>query len=169
MLLALLTSGCGALNPLTVDEYAPDGTHVRYYQTNSVVGHARTSNGQLGVFAVGRASMSNTGGLELYVFGLSDRPVSVEMLDVRLIGSRPAITPNDRTFVVSRIDRRRIVPAHFSMSSYAPGWPVTIVLAVDGHEEQLELTLNRRRAENYAEVVKLESDVPSDVAAFERL
>lgn len=165
----VLLSGYGALNPLAVDEYAPVGTHVQYYQTNLVVGHARTSNGYVGVFAIGRATMSDTGELELNIFGLSDSSVSVEMLDVRLIGNSPEIAPNERSFVLSRTDRRRIVPAHFSMSSYAPVWPVTIVLTVDGHKEQLELSLGRRRAESYAEIVKLDSDVPRDAASFERL
>jgi len=164
-----LLSACSALTPLTVDEYPLNGQHVRYYLTDFVVGHARTADGMIGIFAIGRATMSDVGRLDLYVYGLAESPVNVEMLEVRVIGSKPEVPTEDRSFSLSRPDRKQIIPSKFSMSSYAPGWPIAIATSVNGKEERLELSLQRRRAESYIAATQLDANVPLDAIEFEQL
>jgi hypothetical protein len=154
---------------MEVHKYTPDGQHEHYYLTSSVSGHAKTNDGRLGLFAVGRAAMSNSGTLEIYVFGLTDAAVVVELEEVRLIGSRPEVPADQRSFELSRNERLQIVPETFAMSSYAPGWPITVVLTLNGTREQLDFALERRRAENYVEAVRLDAVVPRDAVEFERL
>ncbi len=161
---ALLT-GCASLNPISVS----GGVCGSYYLTNSHTGYLRTAKGAIGIFAMGKTSMTDTAQMALRVFNLSEENAEIQLQKVTLFQDSLAIPAEGLHILVAPGQMKKLEMSKSPVTIYAPRWPVQIHIVSGAESFDVDLTLRRQKASSYLEAISIDSKAPESAAAFKLL
>jgi hypothetical protein len=160
-----LMLGCASINPISVS----GGVCGSYYLTNSHTGYLRTADGQLGIFAVGHTSLTDTARLDLRIFNISGENTEIQIQEVSLFRDSIPL-PSERLHLSMAPGQMRKFELEKSpITIYAPRWPISLHLMSGVESLSLDLILRRRRASSYIEAISIDGKAPESVGEFQRL
>lgn len=162
--LALL-AGCASLNPISVS----GGVCGSYYLTNSHTGYLRIANGAIGIFAIGKTSMTDTAQMALYIFNLSEENADIQLQKATLFQNSLVIPAEGLHILVAPGQMKKLEMSKSPVTIYAPRWPIQIHIVSGVDSFDVDLTLRRQKASSYLEAISLDSKAPESAAAFKLL
>jgi hypothetical protein len=160
-----LMLGCASINPISVS----GGVCGSYYLTNAHIGYLRTANGQLGIFAVGHTSMTDTARLDLRIFNVSGKNAEIQIQEVTLFRDSISLPSELSHLSMAPGQMRKLELEKSPVTIYAPRWPISLHLVSAEESLNLDLVLRRRRASSYLEAISIDGKAPKTVAEFQHL
>jgi hypothetical protein len=160
-----LMLGCASINPISVS----GGVCGSYYLTNSHTGYLRTANGQLGIFAVGHTSLTDTARLDLRIFNISGENAEIQIQEVTLFRDAIPLPLGRLHLSMAPGQMRKIELEKSPVTIYAPRWPISLHILSGVESLDVDLILRRRKASSYFEAISMDGKAPESVDAFQLL